>query len=409
MDRSYGYAHLAASKAFWIGTFATLAVAVAALVVAFARPAVADVSEAKERFKKGVELFQDADYEGALVEFKAAYEAAPNYKVKYNIGTSLTKLHRYVEAKKELEAYLEEGGEDISDKDRLTVQGILYEIQSLIGSITVICNVKGASVLVNDADAGPCPFASPLDVDLGEHDVEVVAEGYKPFKKTVTVPGGKAIIVDATLEAVAQPAPTPAPVVIAAPPVVVAPDPTMGLLTVEVKPGFPGSFEVHVDGEMLGRTPLAGVEVEPGDHNVAVMGSKYVTSHYETVHVEAGQSVHVLAKMKRVVSRNLILFGMTWLVAGGVASIVCGVLYKQTDPAETDKRFSYKVLTISFGAIAGVGLVLAPLGIALFTSYLKKDARLKAEYLSAPVGELSLSPFASPVAGGGVLGVMGVF
>jgi len=43
-------------------------------------------TEAASRFKKGLELFKDGDYQAALIELRRANELAPNYNVLYNIG-----------------------------------------------------------------------------------------------------------------------------------------------------------------------------------------------------------------------------------------------------------------------------------------------------------------------------------
>ncbi len=361
----------------------------------FIHSALADVAEAKIHFEKGVALFNEADYEGALVEFKAAYKAQPHYKVEYNIGTSLFKLHRYVEAKKELEAYLSEGGEDVSEKDKFAVQGILYEMQSLIGSITVTCNVQGAMVFVNESEVGPCPFTQPLEVNLGEHDIEVMAEGYKPYKKTVTVTGGEAVSVDAILDVVVPPA---SPVVPQAtePPTIAAPKITKGYVSVEIDRGHGKSRKVYVDGVLAGKTPLYNLEVEPGEHKIAVEGSGPVSTYYETVHVASDQTVHVTAEMKYIYSRGAINFGATFFIIGGTMTLVSGLKYHYTAPYDEEgpDKEGWKYITIGYAAMTGVGLLAGVLGIGLYSRFLKKDTTLRDEYLLAPTKKLGIVPFA---------------
>jgi tetratricopeptide (TPR) repeat protein len=58
--------------------------------------------EASERFRRGVKLYRDADYVAALVEFKRAYELAPNFRVLYNLGQTSRQLKDYAAA---LDAY----------------------------------------------------------------------------------------------------------------------------------------------------------------------------------------------------------------------------------------------------------------------------------------------------------------
>jgi tetratricopeptide (TPR) repeat protein len=155
--------------------------------------------EAIERFDKGVDLFKQGNFGGALVEFRAAYEAQPHYKVRYNIGVTLYKLNRYVEAEQELEAYPEEAGEDVEEDRRQEVQSVLYEIASYIGLLSVSCSVEGASLHVDGRLAGSLPGES-IKLDVGEHYLEVTAEVYRPYEEQITLPGGKLVTRSVTLE-----------------------------------------------------------------------------------------------------------------------------------------------------------------------------------------------------------------
>jgi hypothetical protein len=163
-------------------------------------------TEAQVRFEKGVSLYKAGDNEGALVEFKAAYEAEPNHKVRYNIGMTLFNLHRYVEAKVELQAYLAEGGKDVPADKKTEVQSLLYELDSYIGTLIVTCAAQGAILAMDGIHVGPLPFSEPLSVDVGEHVIAIEAPGYLSWSQKVSVAGGKLVSVEAslTLDAPAQ-------------------------------------------------------------------------------------------------------------------------------------------------------------------------------------------------------------
>jgi hypothetical protein len=150
---------------------------------------------AKERFEKGVSLFKQGDYDAALVEFKAAYKAEPHYAVRYNIGICLFKLHRYLKAYLELEAYLQEGGDEVPDGKRAEVGIILDELEALTGTLKINCNVEDADLYIDGFSAAS--WIARLDV--GEHTVEIEAPGYKPYKKIIEVPGGQATVVEVNL------------------------------------------------------------------------------------------------------------------------------------------------------------------------------------------------------------------
>ncbi len=379
----------------------------AALLLLVSTPAIADKAEAKTHFKNGVELFKDANYEGALVEFKAAYEAQPHFKVRYNIGTSLYKLHRYVEAKAELDAYIAEGDDKIPDKDRLEVQGILYEIQSLIGTITVTCTVQGARVAVNGKEVGPCPFTEPLQVNLGEHDVQVTAIGYKTFEQTVTVAGGKAVVVNASLSPVTSPI---APVKPGLPPEPAAPDSQSepaGYLTVEAEEsGTP--FEVFVDGTSIGAVPLHDIALPPGEHKVAVISTK-TQSHYQTIYLAEDQTVHIKPEKERIPGSISVRIGGSLLLFAGVVVPVLGILFATTDESKPERRELLATLMISGAVMAGVGVCFFLPGLVLVRKYRKKDKMRRGEYLADSPPRLSIAPFVLPVEGGGVAGLTLVF
>src|SRR5205809_449884 len=114
------------SKARLVALAATLGIALASAHAssqpaggdAAAAPAKEPTKEAREeagnRFRKGFELFKEADYQAALIEFRRAYELAPNYNVLYNIGQVYFQLQDYANALTWLERYMAEGGKNIT-------------------------------------------------------------------------------------------------------------------------------------------------------------------------------------------------------------------------------------------------------------------------------------------------------
>src|SRR5688572_28689276 len=102
---------------------AVLAVAAALAVLtplprAWAQPPASAQEEAGSRFRRGVDLFKEADFRAALIEFKRAHELAPNYKVLYNIGQCHLELQDYAGALRAYQGYLDGGGKDISSSRR---------------------------------------------------------------------------------------------------------------------------------------------------------------------------------------------------------------------------------------------------------------------------------------------------
>lgn len=158
---------------------------------------------AKQYFEQGVLLFQDEDYEGALVSFLASLDANPNYKVRYNIGLCHLSLHRYLEAEKHFQIYLSEGAGEIPADRVAEVEGILAEMDGVIADIEIECEVEGAVVFLDGDEVGTTPLDSNLRVNLGIHEIEVRKEGYEDFKLEVTAPGGTVVNVLVDLQSLA--------------------------------------------------------------------------------------------------------------------------------------------------------------------------------------------------------------
>lgn len=155
--------------------------------------------EAKERFEKGVSLYKNGDYTAALVEFKAAYAAKPHFAVKYNIGITLNKLHRYSEALVELQAFLDEGGDDVDPDRKEEVQQLLDDLAKLVSTVTFTCNAPGAKLFLNGKYTTDLEATQDVVLDVGEYDIEIRAKGYETFYDKIDVAGAQQLAVEAEL------------------------------------------------------------------------------------------------------------------------------------------------------------------------------------------------------------------
>lgn len=148
----------------------------------------ADTSEAGKRFAAGVTLYNEADYRAALVEFKRAYDIAPNPAVLYNIGQTHYQLQNYAAAYLTLTRYIAEAGADAAHKDE--VNDTLRTLQSRIGKIDVMTNVPGADVRIDDELVGKTPLPAPVLISVGRHKVEVSLAGREPQSRIIDVAAG---------------------------------------------------------------------------------------------------------------------------------------------------------------------------------------------------------------------------
>jgi hypothetical protein len=143
--------------------------------------------EAASRFKKGLELFKDGDYQAALIELRRANELAPNYNVLYNIGQVYFQLQDYPNALHSLERYLQEGGKSIDAKRRAEVEKDVEKLRARVANLEIVVNVPDAEVTIDDVSAGKSPLQKPVLVGAGRHRVAVSKPGFGSFTKTVEI------------------------------------------------------------------------------------------------------------------------------------------------------------------------------------------------------------------------------
>jgi hypothetical protein len=186
--------------------------------VLFAVPvhARADTDEARSHFTRAVELFKEADFRAALIEFQRAYDAAPNYKVLYNLGQTSLELQDYAGALKAFRGYLDGGGSQIPAARRAQVEADLKKLDSRVARVEVTVNVEGADVSVDDVVVGRSPLREPVLVGAGRRKVVVAKAGMASVTRVIDVAGGDKSRV--TIELVEPPTNTVTTQIVTAPP-----------------------------------------------------------------------------------------------------------------------------------------------------------------------------------------------
>jgi hypothetical protein len=208
-------------------------------------------TEARERFDRGLRLFNQQDNDGALAEFQRAYELAPHALVLYNIGLVYAAMGRPVAAVEVFDKLL--AAPEGLDAGRVTkVKAERDQQAQRIGEIVVTSSVNGARVEIDGLEAGKLPLTSPLRVSTGVHIVALVATGYAPARKQVVVPGQAKVEVSFELLPVEG-------------------QPAHLTLQTRVLDG-----EVFVDDAPVGKTPLsASLALAPGEHTIEIRRPGY--------------------------------------------------------------------------------------------------------------------------------------
>lgn len=146
------------------------------------------VDDAKTRFKRGADYYDEGNFRAALIEFERAYQLLPNYKILYNIGQVRLQLLEYARAQEAFSRYLKEGGSDVNASRREEVNRELDRLKTRVGRIAV-STTDGAEVLLDDESIGTAPLPGPVVANTGRHKVTVVVPGKAAESRVVEVAG----------------------------------------------------------------------------------------------------------------------------------------------------------------------------------------------------------------------------
>jgi hypothetical protein len=209
--------------------------------------------EAATRFDRGLALFDAHDDARALAEFERAYALVPNVEVLYDIALVEAALGRPVEACDALDKLLASPG-GLSAAELARARAERERQGALVAQVTVTAAVPGAHVEIDGVDVAKLPLAAPLRVASGSHVVGLVAAGYAPARKEVTVAGGVTAPVTFELQAM---------------------EGRLAHLALTCK--VPG-VDVFVNGQRVGKTPLpATLSLAPGDYQIELRRPEYET------------------------------------------------------------------------------------------------------------------------------------
>ena len=243
-------------------TFPVVLVAIFASLpgLAKAQPAASDGArkEARERFSRGLHLFESGDNGGALAEFQRANELIPNRLVLFNIGLVYAAMDRPVEAAATLEKVVKDAG-PLKPENVARAQAVKEEQEKRIAWVDVTTNVP-ATLEVDGLEAGTTPLAAPLRIAAGTRVIGALASGHLPARREITVAGQTRSQLALELR------PSEA-----------------RLAHIEIRCALPGA-DVLVDGIPVGKTPLAAsITTEPGTRVVELRRAGYVTQRHDIV------------------------------------------------------------------------------------------------------------------------------
>ena len=214
-------------------------------------PSPAAKAEARERFDRGLRLFEKGENAGALAEFKRANDVMPNPLVLYNMGLVYAAMNRPVEAVEALGAFLAQATAQQRDPRRRATE-MRAEQETRIARLSVKTEMP-AAIDIDGVEVGHTPLAEPIRLASGAHVVGAQAQGFLPTRKEITLAGQTSETIVLTLLPATN---------------------RMAQLAVT---SSPLGAQVEVNGNGVGVTPLsASVAVAPGQVRVALRRPGYL-------------------------------------------------------------------------------------------------------------------------------------
>lgn len=188
-----------------------LALCLASSVARADPPTKAQVEEAQGHFFKGVDFYNDADFPNAIVEFKKAYDTAPDFHVLFNVGQACYQAQNYACALDAFARYLDDGGTHVPAKRRADVEKDVKKLQARVGKVEISVSVEGATVAVDDEKIGTTPLPGPVPLSQGKRKITITKPGYEPLSDAFDVAGGETKQVGFTMKETPKAPPPPPP------------------------------------------------------------------------------------------------------------------------------------------------------------------------------------------------------
>lgn len=245
------------------------AAALATLIVSgwLARPAAADDrAKAAEHFSLAQKAEGRKDWQAAIDEYQAAYDASPHPSVLFNIATNYQRLGDNRTAADYFQRYLDESPDA---GDRAQVDKLLKKLAAKPSRVNVVGRPAGARVIIDGERRGAAPLE--LQLPAGEHTFALDADGRRSQPQTVTLSYGDAVTVRLDLQ--------------------VRPGVIMVYANVD-------GAEVTINGAVAGYTPYTG-SVPAGKYQLVVSKVGYRSSQRE-VEVTPGGSRQVRVVLDHV-------------------------------------------------------------------------------------------------------------
>src|SRR3569623_661199 len=152
-------------------------------------------AQARVKLVEGDRLLKLGEFQQALAAFKDAYDLFPSPKIRYNFGLAYEGMGRNADALEAFDAFLIEAT-DASPETRDRAVATRTRLLGRVGTLRVVADVDGATIVVDGRDMGKTAPARELRLDPGPHLLLVArGGGTAPFPQRLAIAAGAAVTV----------------------------------------------------------------------------------------------------------------------------------------------------------------------------------------------------------------------
>lgn len=233
------------------------------------QPTPAATAEARERYQRGVELFDERNYTAAMVEFQRAYELTRNPAVLFNISATHELSGHFVEALDAMHAYERDAPREVVARRRAEVDAALARLRQRVGTIVLRFDAPEMEVRVDGLVRATTEARAGLRVAAGRHRVSISAPHFQRREEEFDIAGGTTLNLSEPLT------------------------PEAAYMAVDCN--VQGA-EIVVDGRVVGTSPTTSpIPVPEGTHHVTVRRPGFTP--YETDVNSVGTGARVRAQL----------------------------------------------------------------------------------------------------------------
>lgn len=149
----------------------------------------ATLAMARERFREGVQYFDQELYDKARAAFLQAYALRPHPVVLLNLAQSELRSGYEADAAKHFAEFLRDRGK-VTDGERRIAEAGLASAKTVVAEITLSVDEDGAEIIVNGQREGLSPLPGPLYLVPGTHAI-AARKGDREDSVELTVRAGQ--------------------------------------------------------------------------------------------------------------------------------------------------------------------------------------------------------------------------